>query len=126
MFSDIEFLFDCFGQYLVLDEADKVLDVGFQDELRVIFRCLPKDRQTLLFSATKTSDLETLLQLSSNASYFYEAYDGVKTVDSLKQQYIFVNKTVKYVYLLHILSKLEDMGIRSVIVFVATCRFVSK
>lgn len=109
-------------KYLVLDEADKVLDVGFEDELRVIFHCLPKDRQTLLFSATKTSDLESLLQLSSNASYFYEAYDGVKTVDSLKQQYIFINKTVKYVYLLHILSKLDDMGIRSVIVFVATCR----
>lgn len=109
-------------RFLVLDEADRVLDVGFQEELSVIFRCLPKDRQTLLFSATMTSELETLLELSANKAYFYEAYEGFKTVDTLKQQYLFVPKNVKEVYLMHILSKLEDMGIRSAMIFVSTCR----
>ncbi|KAL7258773.1 hypothetical protein ACSBR1_004805 [Camellia fascicularis] len=69
-----------------------------------------------------TSDLQTLLELSANKAYFYEAYEGFKTVESLKQHYIFVPKNVKDIYLLHILSKMEDMGIRSAMIFVPTCR----
>lgn len=110
-------------QFLVLDEADRVLDVGFEEELKVIFQCLPRNRQTLLFSATMTKDLETLLELSANKAYFYEAYEGFKTVDMLKQQYVFIPKDVKDLYLLHILSKMEDMGIRSAIIFVQTCKY---
>lgn len=110
-------------QFLVLDEADRVLDVGFEEELRVVFQCLPKNRQTLLFSATMTSELQTLLELSSNKAYFYEAYEGFKTVDTLKQQYIPIPKYKKELYLFHILSKIEDLGIRSAIIFVSTCRY---
>ncbi|MCL7045182.1 hypothetical protein MKW94_025898 [Papaver nudicaule] len=51
-----------------------------------------------------------------------EPYEGFKTVESLEQQYIFVPKNVKDVYLLHVLSKMEDMGVRSAIIFVSTCR----
>lgn len=109
-------------KFLVLDEADRVLDVGFEAELGVIFKCLPRSRQTLLFSATMTSDLQALLEISANKSHFYEAYEGFKTVDSLKQQYIFIPKNVKDVYLHHVLTKMEDDGIRSAIVFVSTCR----
>ncbi|KAJ8534379.1 hypothetical protein K7X08_016107 [Anisodus acutangulus] len=109
-------------KFLVLDEADRVLDVGFEEELRVIFQCLPKNRQTLLFSATMTSNLQTLLELSANKAYFYEAYEGFKTVESLKQQYIFIPKNVKDVYLRYILSKIKDIGVRSAIIFVSTCR----
>ncbi|CAN8312300.1 unnamed protein product [Cochlearia groenlandica] len=109
-------------KFLVLDEADRVLDVGFQDELRTIFQCLPKNRQTLLFSATMTSNLQTLLEHSSNKAYFYEAYEGLKTVDTLKQQYIFLDRDAKELYLAHILSQMEDKGIRSAMIFVSTCR----
>ncbi|CAM8882513.1 unnamed protein product [Rhodiola kirilowii] len=109
-------------KFLVLDEADRVLDVGFEDELEVIFQNLPKSRQTLLFSATMTDDLQTLLELSANRTYFYKAFEGFKTVDSLKQQYIFIPKDVKDVYLFHILSKMEEKGFRSAIIFVSTCR----
>ncbi|KAG6605347.1 DEAD-box ATP-dependent RNA helicase 36 [Cucurbita argyrosperma subsp. argyrosperma] len=109
-------------KFLVLDEADRVLDVGFEEELKVIFKCLPRNRQTLLFSATMTKDLETLLELSANKAYFYEAYEGFKTVDMLKQQYVFIPKNVKDVYLLHIMSKMKDMGVRSAIIFVHTCK----
>lgn len=106
----------------VLQDQDRVLDAGFEEELRVVFQCLPKKRQTLLFSATMTSDLQTLLELSANKAYFYEAYEGFKTVESLKQQYLFIPKNVKDVYLFHMLSKLEHMDIRSAIIFVSTCR----
>ncbi|KAK6123885.1 hypothetical protein DH2020_042376 [Rehmannia glutinosa] len=109
-------------KFLVLDEADRVLGVNFEAELRVIFQCLPKNRQTLLFSATMTSNLETLLELSANKAYFYKAYEGFKTVESLTQQYVFIPKHVKDVYLLHILNKMEDMSVRSAIIFVSTCR----
>lgn len=109
-------------KFLVLDEADRVLDVGFEEELKAIFQCLPKNRQTLLFSATMTSNLQTLLELSANKAYFYEAYEGFKTVESLKQQYIFIPKNVKDVYLQYILSKIKDIGVRSAIIFVSTCR----
>lgn len=109
-------------KFLVLDEADRVLGVNFEEELRVIFQCLPKKRQTLLFTATMTSNLKTLLELSANKAYFYEPYDGFKTVESLKQQYVFIPKNVKDVYLLHILNKREEIGVRSAIIFVSTCR----
>ncbi|QHN78565.1 DEAD-box ATP-dependent RNA helicase [Arachis hypogaea] len=43
-------------KFLVLDEADRVLDVSFQEELKFIFKCLPENRQNLFFSATTTSN----------------------------------------------------------------------
>ncbi|KAL2892209.1 DEAD-box ATP-dependent RNA helicase 36 [Bienertia sinuspersici] len=104
-------------KFLVLDEADRVLDVGFEDELRVMFKCLPKKRQTLLFSATMTKELD-LLQHSTNKAFCYMPYEGVKTVDTLRQQFLVLSKHVKHVYLQHILSKREDMGVRSAIIFV--------
>ncbi|KAG4950490.1 DEAD-box ATP-dependent RNA helicase 36 [Glycine soja] len=109
-------------KFLVLDEADRVLDVGFQEELRFIFQCLPENRQNLFFSATTTSNLQKLRGRYQDKMYVYEAYEGFKTVETLKQQAIFIPKKVKDVYLMHILDKMEDMGIRSAIVFISTCR----
>lgn len=112
-------------KFLVLDEADRVLDVNFEEELRVIFGCLPKKRQTFLFSATMSDNLRSLLELSGNKSYFFEAYEGFKTVETLKQQYIHVPPQGKELHLWHLLSvmkgKTED-PIRSAIVFVSTCK----
>jgi len=113
-------------QFLVLDEADRVLDVCFQEELKFIFQCLPENRQNLLFSATTTSNLQKLREHYQDKMYVYEAYEGFKTVQSLKQQAIFIPKKVKDVYLMHILSKMEDMEIRSAIVFISTCRYLSR
>ena len=45
-----------------------------------------------------TSELEALLELSTNKAYSYEAYDGFKTVATLKQQYVFFPNNVKDVY----------------------------
>ncbi|KAK7271331.1 hypothetical protein RJT34_27133 [Clitoria ternatea] len=109
-------------KFLVLDEADRVLDVGFQEELKFIFQCLPEKRQNLFFSATTTNNLQKLRERYQDKLYVYEAYEGFKTVETLAQQAIFIPKKVKDVYLLHILSKMEDMGIRSAIIFISTCR----
>ncbi|XP_009600136.1 DEAD-box ATP-dependent RNA helicase 32 [Nicotiana tomentosiformis] len=57
--------FDCSQlQVLVLDEADRILDVGFKRELNAIISQLPKHRQTLLFSATQTKSVQDLARLS--------------------------------------------------------------
>ena len=113
-------------QFLVLDEADRVLDVGFQEELKFIFKCLPENRQNLFFSATTTSNLQKMHERYQDKLYVYEAYEGLKTVEALKQQAIFIPKKVKEVYLMHILSQMEDMDVRSAIVFISTCRYLSR
>ncbi|KAK1582042.1 hypothetical protein Q3G72_011317 [Acer saccharum] len=57
--------FDCSQlQVLVLDEADRILDVGFKKALNAIVSQLPKHRQTLLFSATQTKSVQDLARLS--------------------------------------------------------------
>lgn len=57
--------FDCSTlQVLVLDEADRILDMGFSNTLNAIVENLPKDRQTLLFSATQTKRVKDLARLS--------------------------------------------------------------
>ena len=48
----------------MLDEADRILDMGFDRELRAIVQSLPDTRQTLLFSATLTKSVRALAQLS--------------------------------------------------------------
>ncbi|KAF8761720.1 DEAD protein [Rhizoctonia solani] len=52
------------GDVLVLDEADRMLSDGFADELKEIVQSCPTGRQTMLFSATMTDDVETLIRLS--------------------------------------------------------------
>merc|ERR1712038_485385 len=51
-------------QCLIIDEADRILDVGFEEELKRIVKLLPKKRQTMLFSATATKKTEDLVKLA--------------------------------------------------------------
>ncbi|KQK15054.1 DEAD-box ATP-dependent RNA helicase 36 [Brachypodium distachyon] len=109
-------------KFLVLDEADRVIDSNFEEDLKVIFDCLPKKRQTFLFSATMSENLRSLLELSGDNSYFFEAYEGFKTVETLKQKYIHIPPDGKELHLMYLLSKMKEDNIRSAIVFVSTCR----
>lgn len=54
-------------QILVLDEADRILDMGFSASLNAILKNLPKQRQTMLFSATQTKSIKDLARLSLNS-----------------------------------------------------------
>ena len=56
-------------QMLVLDEADRILDFGFQKTLNAIVNFMPKERQTLLFSATQTKSVKDLARLSLEVSF---------------------------------------------------------
>ena len=51
-------------QMLVIDEADRILEVGFEEEMRQIIKLLPTERQTALFSATQTKKVEDLARVA--------------------------------------------------------------
>lgn len=48
-------------QMLVIDEADRILEQGFEEEMHQIIKLLPKERQTMLFSATQTKKVKSVL-----------------------------------------------------------------
>ena len=59
-------------KFFVLDEADRLLEKSFAEDLSVIFDNVPKKRQTLLFSATLTDTMESLKKMSINKPFYYE------------------------------------------------------
>jgi len=77
---------------LVIDEADRILEIGFEDEMRQIVKILPKDeRQTLLFSATQTTKVEDLARISLRPGPLFINVDAQKehsTVEGLEQGYV--------------------------------------
>lgn len=77
-------------QVLVLDEADRILDLGFKKTLDNIVNSLPNDRQSLLFSATQTKSVQDLARLSLvNPQYITTSTDKESiTPESLEQSYI--------------------------------------
>jgi ATP-dependent RNA helicase DDX49/DBP8 len=110
-------------RFLVLDEADRLLEPSFADELRTILSALPPTgRQTLLFSATMTKSLIELQSASLKDALVFKAYDGLKTADRLKEEYLFLPDKVKEVYLVHVLDRLAEFKVRSAIIFCSTCK----
>lgn len=107
-------------KFLVLDEADRLLDPSFSDDLQVIFDSVPTERQTLLFSATLTDTLQELREISSNDPFYHEVKSDIKTVTELDQRYILAPASVRDSYLIHILREREEN--KSVIVFTHTCK----
>ncbi|KAI4169595.1 MAG: hypothetical protein LQ346_008954 [Caloplaca aetnensis] len=77
-------------QMLVLDEADRILDMGFQSTVDAIVEHLPKERQTLLFSATQTKKVSDLARLSLKDPEYVSVHEAAKsaTPSTLQQNYI--------------------------------------
>ena len=77
-------------QMLVLDEADRIMDMGFKDTVDAIVEHLPKERQTLLFSATQTKRVSDLARLSLKEPEFVSAHEGAEsaTPATLQQNYV--------------------------------------
>eukprot|EP00049_Salpingoeca_infusionum_P018497 m.357473 g.357473 ORF g.357473 m.357473 type:complete len:850 (+) comp17855_c0_seq1:1828-4377(+) len=78
---------------LVLDEADRILDLGFSRALNAILAHLPVNRQTMLFSATQTSKISDLARLSLKDPVYISVHDGAKfaTPNQLTQAYMVVD-----------------------------------
>ncbi|EJD01805.1 DEAD-domain-containing protein [Fomitiporia mediterranea MF3/22] len=89
---DQTFGFDCDNlQMLVLDEADRILDMGFSRTVNALLEHLPRSRQTLLFSATQTDSVKDLARLSLKDSVFVsvkEEGSHAATPKLLEQHYV--------------------------------------
>lgn len=84
-------LFDTFNlQMLVLDEADRIMDMGFQRTVDAIVEHLPKERQTMLFSATQTKKVSDLARLSLHEPEYVAVHEAATsaTPSTLQQHYI--------------------------------------
>ncbi len=102
---------------LVLDEADKMLNLGFQDEMKEIFELLPKKRQNMLFSATLSDQLSGLNNVLLSDPVTIEIKDKVDEVELINLSGYFVSDDRKGPLLRHLISK-QDM--RQVLVFTSS------
>lgn len=75
-------------EILVLDEADRMLEDGFADELNEILTTMPKSRQTMLFSATMTSSVDKLIRVGMNKPVRVMVDSQRKTVNTLTQEFV--------------------------------------
>eukprot|EP01116_Phalansterium_solitarium_P003175 TRINITY_DN1386_c0_g2_i1.p1 TRINITY_DN1386_c0_g2~~TRINITY_DN1386_c0_g2_i1.p1 ORF type:complete len:506 (-),score=148.31 TRINITY_DN1386_c0_g2_i1:174-1475(-) len=104
-------------KYLVLDEADRLLNLDFEEEITKILALVPKERNTFLFSATMTTKVEKLQRASLMNPVKVEVASKYQTVDRLVQHYLFIPAKYKDCYLVHLLNKFNG---NSVMVFTAT------
>jgi ATP-dependent RNA helicase DDX18/HAS1 len=114
---------------LVIDEADRILEQGFEDEMREILKLLPKQRQTMLFSATQTSKIEDLARLSLQGKPVVVGLDDTKSsqqhsetvLSSTQQGYCVVSSDMRFRLLYTFLKKNVN---KKVIVFFSSCNAV--
>ncbi|XP_056133295.1 probable ATP-dependent RNA helicase DDX10 [Lampris incognitus] len=110
-------------QMLVLDEADRILDMGFADTLNAIVENLPNSRQTLLFSATQTKSVKDLARLSLKDPEYVWVHEGAKfsTPATLEQNYVVCELDLK-VNMLY--SFIKSHLQKKIMVFFACCKEV--
>lgn len=104
-------------EYFVLDEADRMLDMGFIRDIRKIVAALPKKRQTLFFSATMPKSVEGLADSILTDPKRVEVAPAATTAEKVDQYVLFVPKNLKNKLLAHIL---KDDDIKRVIIFTRT------
>ncbi|MHC8297753.1 DEAD/DEAH box helicase [Pseudomonas sp. ZS1P83] len=92
-------------QTLILDEADRMLDLGFSEELGNIYRVLPKQRQTLLFSATFSDAIRLLAGQMLNDPLSIEVSPRNVAANTVKQWVVVADKKRKPELFIHLLRK---------------------
>jgi len=111
-FIDLKFL-----KIFVLDEADRMLDMGFIHDVKRIITKLPAKRQTLFFSATMPPEIQKLANVLLTNPAKVEVTPVSSTVDAIEQSLYYVGKTDKPNLLLHLL---KDEAIVTALVFTRT------
>ncbi len=104
-------------KFFVLDEGDRMLDMGMERDVKRIIAKLPKVRQTMLFSATMPKEILKLKNSILTKPVKVEITPAASTIDTIKQEVYFVEKRNKKSLLIHLL---KDKSIESVLVFSRT------
>ncbi len=104
-------------EYFVLDEADRMLDMGFINDVKKIVSTIPKDRQTMLFSATIPNEILKLANDLLKDPIRIEVTPPEQMIDKIKQSLYFVSKKDKFKLLLDLLV---NPKLVSVLVFTRT------
>lgn len=101
-----------------MDEADRILNMDFEQEVDKILKVIPRERKTYLYSATMTKKVQKLQRASLKNPVKVEVSSKYQTVEKLQQSYIFLPAKHKDVYLVSILN---DLAGNSFMVFCSTC-----
>lgn len=112
-------------KFLVLDEADRLLEGNFDDQLSTIIPSLPARRQTLLFTATCSPAVTTVLSTCTNSPLTWESPDlsAEHTVATLEQRFVLTPGEARDAYLVQLLLATREADPKtSAIVFCRTCR----
>ncbi len=104
-------------EYFVLDEADRMLDMGFIHDVKRVLRVIPQQRQSLFFSATMPPTIEDLAGKILSDPVTIEVTPPATTVEKIEQSVYFVPKRDKRQLLTHLLSQ---EGIDTALVFTRT------
>jgi ATP-dependent RNA helicase RhlE len=102
-------------KYFVLDEADRMLDMGFVQDVKRIIAKLPLEKQTLFFSATMPREIKQLADMLLKDPVKVEVNPTSPTVEIIQQQVFYVEKQNKLNLLLHLL---KDGNIQTMLVFI--------
>ncbi len=104
-------------EYFVLDEADRMLDMGFIHDVRKVIAVLPQKRQTLFFSATMPPEIQRLSASILSNPVKVEVTPVSSTAETVQQHVYFVDKPNKAKLLVHLM---QQMDIRQALVFTRT------